>query len=641
MRGPYLAATPTTDKPMQESKSQLKDPIQENQTFLVRWRLLLILALALIVVLLSRMAYLQVFQYDLYTLRSERNRTSVEAIPPTRGLIFDRKGKLLADNLPSYSLTLTKELAPDYRLVITRICHLLELAANCEQELLERSLQRRRPFEPELLLDQLTEEQIAKIAVNRHLLPGVDVAAHLLRNYPGGAAMSHALGYVGRISEEDLAQLDKGAYSGTHYLGKTGVERFYEQQLHGQVGYRKIETNARGRIIQVIEYEHPNPGTDLILHLDADLQHKIYDLMDERRAAVVAIEPSSGGILALVSSPGYDPNVFIGMLGAGEFNSLLRDQNQPLFDRASRGQYAPGSTIKPHLGIAALDNNVITRDFQLVDKGYYQLPNDTRLYRNWRRGGHGEVNLARAIAVSNNTFFYNLAYNLGIDLMSEFMLKFGFGKATALDIHAAREGLLPNREWKLAQRKEIWFPGETLSTGIGQGYWLTTPLQLATSTAVLANRGRWVAPRILAGTHPATELSKLLPQAADKQADLVLKDAENWDYIFQAMTDVMHGFEGTARFSGQGSNYLIAGKTGTSQVYSLSQERTTDNRELPEHLRDHAVYIGFAPVDNPQIALAIVVENAGGGSQVAAPLARQIFDFYLESNQLADPSPDP
>ncbi len=616
---------------MAEFRRQIKDSEKESRIFLFRGRLLLFLVVVLMLLLVGRMAYLQVFQYDLYTLRSERNRTSVEAIPPTRGLIYDRHGQLLADNLPSHSLTLTRELTDDVELVVARVCMLLELDEACQTTLSERSFQRRRPFEPALLVDQLTEEQIARIAVNRHLLPGIDISAQLLRNYPGGEALSHVLGYVGRISEEDMANLDRRAYSGTHYLGKTGVERFYEKQLHGQVGYRKVETNARGRVIKVVESERPSPGTDLTLHLDAELQQVIYKLLDKRRAAVVAIEPKTGGILALVSSPGYDPNVFIGMLDSSDFNSLRRDPNLPLFDRASRGQYAPGSTIKPMLGIAALENSIVTRDYELMDRGYYQLPNDDRLYRNWRRSGHGIVTLERSIEVSNNTFFYNLAYNLGIDEMSSFMRRFGFGESTALDVNSAREGLMPSREWKKTAYKQPWFPGETLSTGIGQGYWLTTPLQLATATAMIANKGKWIAPHLLASTAPELNLQ---PKKTTK-ANIELKDPENWDYIFNAMINVMHGKEGTARFSGQNANYKIAGKTGTSQVYSLSQEKENRTDELSEHLRDHAVFIGFAPVENPQIALAIIVEHAGGGSHIAAPLARQILDFYLTPERLA------
>lgn len=614
-----------------EFRRQIKDPLKEGQIFQFRARLLLLLAMLLLAVLLGRMAYLQVFQYDLHVSRSERNRTTVEAIPPTRGLIYDRHGQLLAENLPSHSLTLTRELAGDVGLVVRRICQILAMDEACETALTERSRQRRRPFEPALLIDQLSEEQIARISVNRHLLPGVEVSAQLLRHYPGGSATSHVLGYVGRISEEDMETLDRRAYSGTHYIGKTGIERFYENQLHGQVGYRRVETNARGRVIRVVDSESPSPGVDLTLHLDAALQQAAYQLLKNRRAALVAIEPSTGGILTLVSTPGYDPNVFIGALDSQSFELLRRDNQLPLFDRASRGQYAPGSTIKPFLGLAALENGTVTRETEIFDPGFYQLPNDERLYRNWRRQGHGVVDLSRSITVSNNTFFYHLAFNLGIDEISSYMRRFGFGERTALDVHGAREGLMPSREWKRATQRQPWFPGETLSTGIGQGYWLITPLQLATATAVLANKGEWVAPRLLQSSEPESRVSLL---SATKE-NIELKDQENWPYIFKSMENVMHGREGTARASGQGARYRIAGKTGTAQVFSLSQDEESPRGDLPEHLRDHAVYMGFAPVENPQIALALIVENSGGGSQIAAPIARQIFDLYLTPERLA------
>lgn len=616
---------------MSEFRHQIKDPEKESLIFQFRARLLLLLVVLMLGVLLGRMAYLQVFQYDQHVSRSERNRTSVEAIPPTRGLIYDRQGRLLADNLPSHSLTLTRELAGDVPLVIARICQLLEQATDCQETLMERSRQRRRPFEPALLINQLNEEQIARVSVNRHLLPGVEVSAQLLRYYPGGEALSHVLGYVGRISESDMVTLDRRAYSGTHYIGKTGIERHYEELLHGDVGYRRVETNARGRVIRIVDSEPPVPGVDLTLYLDAELQQAVYKLLEGRRAALVAIEPKTGGILALVSSPGFDPNVFVGLLEASTFDVLRQDRSQPLFDRASRGQYAPGSTVKPFLGLAALESGVLTRETEFFDPGYFQLPNDDRLYRNWRRQGHGIVDLRRSIEVSNNTFFYNLAFNLGIDEMSASMRRFGFGERPALDVHAARQGLMPSREWKRAVHRQPWFPGETLSTGIGQGYWLITPLQLAAATATLANRGHWVTPRLLQEARPADDWV----QPQDEREAIELKDPENWNYIVRSMQDVMHGREGTARAAGRGAGYRIAGKTGTAQVFSLSQEEDNNAHELPEHLRDHAVFMGFAPADNPQIALALVVENAGGGSQVAAPLARQVFDFYLTPERLA------
>ncbi|SFC03144.1 penicillin-binding protein 2 [Marinospirillum celere] len=619
---------------MNEFRRQLKDPEKENRIFQFRARLLMILVFALIGVLFSRMAYLQVFQYDQHVSRSERNRTAVEAIPPTRGLIFDREGRLLADNLPSHSLTLTRELAGNVREVVDLICELLEQDAECADTLTERSRHRRRPFEPALLLDQLNEEQIARLAVNRHLLPGVEVSAQLLRHYPAGEAVSHALGYVGRISTDDLETLDRRAYAGTHYIGRTGIERHYEHLLHGQVGYRRVETNARGRVLRVVESEPPVPGADLTLHLDSALQQVAYEELQGRRAGLVAIEPETGGILALVSSPGYDPNVFVGSLDGQAFSRLRDDPQLPLFDRASRGQYAPGSTVKPFVGLAGLELGIIDRDMEMHDPGYFQLPNDDRLYRNWRRWGHGTVNLHRSIAVSNNTFFYSLAYELGIDRISAYMRQFGFGEQTALDVLGARSGLMPSREWKREVHRQPWFPGETLSAGIGQGYWLTTPLQLATATSVLANQGHWVQPRMLRESQP----SSLVPDVLSDREPVPKLDPENWSYIYSSMEAVLHGHEGTARASGRGAAYRIAGKTGTAQVFSLSQEEDENNLPVdrPEHLRNHAIFMGFAPADNPQIALALIVENAeGGGSQVAAPIARRIFDAYLTPERLA------
>ncbi|WP_404419851.1 penicillin-binding protein 2 [Marinospirillum sp.] len=619
---------------MKEFRRQIKDPEKENRIFQFRARLLLILVFILMALLFTRMAYLQVLQYDQHVSRSERNRTTVEAIPPTRGLIFDREGHLLADNLPSHSLTLTRELAGDVQEVVGRICNLLEMGEGCVEALTERSRHRRRPFEPALLVDQLTEEQIAKLAVNRYLLPGVEVSAQLLRHYPDGEAISHALGYVGRISEKDVEKLDQRAYSGTHYIGKTGIEAQYEHLLHGEVGYRRVETNARGRVIRVVESEPPSPGADLTLHLDSDLQRVAYETLRGRKAGLVAIEPETGGILALVSSPGFDPNVFVGSLDGQAFGYLRDDPDLPLFDRASRGQYAPGSSIKPFMGLAGLELGVIDKDMEMHDPGYFQLPNDDRLYRNWKRQGHGTVDLKRSIAVSNNTFFYSLSYELGIDRISPYMRQFGFGQETSLDIQGARDGLMPSRDWKREEYRQPWFPGETLSTGIGQGYWLTTPLQLATATSLLANRGHWVQPRLLKDSEPES----LVPDVMGDKKPVPVMDASNWEYVHEAMQEVLHGHEGTARAAGKGADYRIAGKTGTSQVFTLSQDDKQDRTEIiPEHLRNHAVFMGFAPADNPQIALAVIVENAeAGGSQVAAPIAREVFDAYLTPERLAE-----
>lgn len=606
------------------SSRKLKDSDKESRIFIVRSRLLLVLIALALSLLLGRMAYLQVFQYDHYSLKSEKNRTNIEALPPIRGLIYDRKGELLAENLPSHSLSITLELTQDLNLTLKRICQLLDLPEPCQSNLKQRSYQRQRPYEPALLIDQLTDEQMALIAVNKHLLPGVQITAQLLRSYPKKEAFSHVLGYVGRISQEDLQQLDKRNYAGTHFIGKTGLERFYENELHGQVGYKKIETNAHGKVINLFEEVDAQTGKDLHLYLDAQLQEGIYKLLKKRRAAVVALDPKTGGILALVSSPGFDPNTFIGSLNNQGFNLLRQNKDIPLFNRATNGQYSPGSTIKPLIALAGLNLGIITPETEIFDQGYFQLPNDERRYRNWRRSGHGEVNLKRAISVSNNTYFYNLAYQLGIDNIYAYMASLGFGQVTDQDVHSSKAGLMPSRPWKQTTHRLPWFPGETLSTGIGQGYWLTTPLQLATAVNFIASQGQWLAPKLVANSNLDNTQLK-----TNELENIELKNSRHWQYITQAMTEVMHGKEGTARFSGAGAKYKIAGKTGTSQVYSLSQDPDEKAKNLPEHLKDHALFVGFAPADNPQITLALVIENGGSGSQVAAPLARQIFDLYL------------
>lgn len=606
-------------------KGAFKDLHQENQVFQRRAWIAIVIVIMMMLGLVSRMLFLQIVQYDVHTTRSENNRIHVEAVAPTRGLIYDRNGILLADNRPSYSLTIVREQVKDLQNVLQRISHILKLDEEHQELIQERAAQRRRPFEPTLLLDQLTEAQIAQIAVNRHRLPGVEVEAQLSRHYPQKDYMAHVLGYVGRINEEELNQLDRTRYSGTHYIGKTGVEKFYEADLHGEVGYQKVETNARGRVLRVLEYQPPQPGKNLVLHLDSQLQQVAHEALQGRRGAIVAIEPATGGILAMVSTPSFDPNLFVGGIDSKTYRDLRRDPDLPLFNRSIRGQYPPASTVKPFMALAGLEYDVVKRDTSIYDPGYYRLPNDDRQYRNWKRSGHGKVDLRLSVVYSNDTYFYNLAYNLGIDNIFDFMSKFGFGEQTSVDVDHATSGLMPSREWKRNERRQPWFPGETLSIGIGQGYWLATPLQLASATAILANRGHWVQARLL---HSA-DGQELPRYFQDTPKDVKLRDTSNWDYVFDVMKDVVHSPRGTARGISHGLQYLMAGKTGTAQVRSIRQGETYDETKIPERHRDHALFVAFAPLENPQIAIAVVVENGGGGSTTAAPIARKVVDAYL------------
>ncbi|MCL7930049.1 penicillin-binding protein 2 [Halomonas llamarensis] len=619
---------------MPQRFDRLKNSEYELRIFRVRALLALLVVTVLMALLMGRLVYLQVVQHDLYSTRSENNRVRVEPLPPTRGLIYDRNGVLLAENRPTYNLTIVRERVDDLDKTLALLIELLNLPEEDVEafHLRSRQRQRQRPFQPALLISDLSEVQIARLAVNRHRLPGVEVEAQLLRYYPDAEVMAHALGYVGRINEKELKTLDSGSYAGTHFIGKTGVEKFYEHELHGEAGLRKVETNARGRVLSELGRTDPTPGKNLTLTLDKELQMLAYDLLDGRRGSIVAIEPQSGDILAMVSAPGFDSNQFVTGIDVASYRGLQQDLDLPLFNRAIRGHYPPGSTIKPFLALAALREGTVTPDTTINDPGYFQLPNDSRRYRNWLRWGHGRVDLERSIAVSNNTFYYSLAHDLGIDRLHKQMTAFGFGQHVAHDVQGESDGLMPSREWKRERYNHPWYPGETLSVGIGQGYWQVTPLQLATATATLANRGDWVKPRL------ASELGEApLPTALPgTPQDIELAQDGWWNTVFSGMEKVLSGHEGTARRTGVGLEYRMGGKSGTAQVFSLGQDQRYNADELEERLRDHALFIAFAPLEDPQIAISVIVENAGGGSAHAAHLARAMTDAWL----LEDEAPD-
>ncbi|HBS17185.1 MAG TPA: penicillin-binding protein 2 [Halomonas sp.] len=617
---------------MPQRRDTLKNPEQELRIFRVRALLAVLVVIVLTSLLVSRLGYLQIVQHDLYSTRSEKNRVRVEPLPPNRGLIYDRNGTLLAENRPTYNLTLVRERVDDLDDTLALIVDLLELPEEEIEAFQVRSRQRQRPFQPALLMSDLSEEQIARLAVNRHRLPGVEVEAQLLRYYPDAEVMAHALGYVGRINAEELQDLDPGRYAGTHFIGKTGVERFYETELHGEAGLRKVETNARGRVLRELGRTDPVPGANLTLTLDRSLQMLAYELLDGRRGSIVAIVPNTGEILAMVSTPGFDSNQFVTGIDVASYRALQEDIDLPLFNRAIRGHYPPGSTIKPFLALAGLVEGVITPDSTINDPGFYQLPNDSRRYRNWLRWGHGRVDMERSIAVSNNTYYYTLAHDLGIDKLHERMSNFGFGQRVAHDVQGESTGLMPSRDWKRARFNQPWYPGETLSVGIGQGYWQVTPLQLASATAALANRGHWVKPRLALriGEEPVpAELPDTLP-------DIQLANDNWWDRVYSGMEKVLSGSEGTARRTGVGLEYRMGGKSGTAQVFSLGQDQRYNAEELEERLRDHALFMAFAPIEEPKIAVSVIVENAGGGSTHAAHLARAMTDAWL----LEDEAPE-
>ena len=610
----------------------LKDHQRERRAFQFRALVAFALVVLLMAVLVSRLAYLQVSEHERYRSLSDRNRIQLQPIPPNRGLIYDTQGRLLADNRPSSNLSLVKERIADVDATIAELSALIDINERDLEGFERRLKQRRRPYEAVPLKFRLTEEEIARIAVNFHRLPGVQIDAELIRHYPLGTSLVHALGYVGRINQKELERLDEQNYSGTNHIGKLGVEKFYEAQLHGTVGVQQVEANARGQVLQVLSRQDPIPGLDLTLYLDLELQRAAEQALGEYRGAVVALDPNTGGILALVSTPGYDPNAFVSGISTRDYQALQQDEDLPLFNRALRGRYPPASTIKPFIGLAAIDSETIGLGHKVWDPGWYQLTEGGRFYRDWKRNGHGRVNLRDAITESCDVFFYDIGNRMGVDPMSDYLGRFGFGKVTSLDLPEAHGAFLPSREWKMADRRRSWYPGDSLNLSIGQGFLVSTPLQLATATMVIANRGKWINPRMLKSMSGLdTEGLEFTLEVPDsKRLDQVqLKRDSYWDYIIRSMENVMHGDSGTARRSGANSRYRIAGKTGTAQVLGIKQDERYDADKLEERYRDHGLFVGFAPVDDPKIVIAVIVENGGGGSSAAAPVARQVLDQYL------------
>ncbi|MCG7372676.1 MULTISPECIES: penicillin-binding protein 2 [Pseudomonas] len=573
--------------------------------------------------LVARMYYLQVMQYDYHSTLSENNRVHVQPIPPTRGLIYDRNGVILADNRPSFSLTVTRERAGDWKKTLDTVVEVLGLQSEDKELFEKRMKQGRRPFEPVPILFELTEDQIARIAVNQFRLPGVDVAAQLVRHYPLGEHFAHSVGYVGRINEQELKKLDPVNYSGTHHIGKTGIERFYESELHGQVGYEEVETNARGRVLRVLNRTDPKPGKDIVLTLDANLQAAAEKALGGRRGAIVAIQPRTGEVLAMVSQPSYDPNLFVAGISFKDYAELRDSIDRPLYNRVLRGLYPPGSTIKPAVALSGLDAGVVTPSTRVFDPGYYQLPNYDHKYRNWNHSGDGWVDLETAIMRSNDTYFYDLAHKIGIDRLHDYLSRFGVGQRVSLDMFEEASGLMPSREWKRVTRRQVWFPGETLILGIGQGYMQTTPLQLAQVTSLIATHGKWIRP------HLAKTIENQKPVDPNPMPDILLKDPANWERVTQGMEAVVHAARGTAHKMGATAAYRIAGKSGTAQVVAIRQNERYNSAALKERHRDHALFVGFAPADNPQIAISVMVENGESGSGIAAPVLKEVADAWL------------
>ncbi|MGI9199571.1 MAG: penicillin-binding protein 2 [Woeseiaceae bacterium] len=617
----------------------IKDHHSERRLFIGRVALASTVAILLLGAVIGRLVQLQVFDYETFAEQSQGNRFRIEAVPPTRGLIFDRKGRVLAENLPAYQLELIPEQVDDLDETLTRLAEMELIAAEDIERLKE--LSRSGPgFKPVALNLRLSDEEIANFALQRPRFPGVDFQPRLIRHYPYGEATAHAIGYVGALSKNDLQRLEQSEYAGTAHTGKTGVESRYESDLHGDVGYNNVVTNALGRevpadsrdVVDALpDNESPAPGNDVYLSLDLDLQLAATEALQGQRGSVVAIDPNTGEILALVSAPSFDPNKFAVGMTTSEYSELQNDVAQPLFNRAIRGAYPPGSTIKPMLSISALDVGATNLTHTTMCIGYFSLPNSTHRYRDWKPEGHGKMDMLGAISQSCDVYFYEISLELGIDNIHRYLDMFGLGHSTGVDIQGEHRGLVPSRDWK--QRNftgydQRWYNGETVIASIGQGYMLATPLQLANAVAAVATKGKRYRPHLVAATQNTMNGDRQLFDP-ERLADIELKDESHWDAVIASMREVMHGVHGTARAAAANAEYEMAGKSGTAQVFSVAQEEEYDEEEIEERLRDHALFVSFAPVENPRIAVAVIVENGSSGSRVAAPIARKIMDEFL------------
>jgi penicillin-binding protein 2 len=609
-------------------REQLKDDYLENR--LIRRRLVLaaLFTVLLLSVVLGRLYVLQIMEHEHFSTLSDSNRVRIKALPPTRGLIYDRNGVVMADNLPAYRLEIVREQVPDLESTLQQLKQYVDYS---DQDLkrFHQSLARRRPFESIPLRLNLNDEEVARMAVNLHKFEGVEINARLTRNYPQGAHAIHALGYVGRIDEKDLRKVSEVDYAGTTHIGKLGLEKFYENELHGEVGLQQVEVNARGRTLRVLSETPPLQGNNLHLTIDSKLQKVAEEAFADYSGAAVAIDPNNGEILALASMPVFDPNLFVNGISFGNYSELRDSPRRPLFNRALSGQYPPGSTTKPFYGLIGLESAITKKDQKIFCIGYYKLPNEPRRYRDWKKEGHGHMDLDGAVTQSCDVYFYDLAYRMGIDRMSEFLEKFGFGAKTGVDSTGERRGLLPSREWKRGHDGMPWFPGETLITGIGQGALLVTPLQLANSTAAFALKGLRYQPHLVKSVEKVPQYEHV--ETASRVAGRYeLLNEKNWEHVHRAMINVVHGLRGTAHYSiGRDIEYKVAGKTGTAQVFEIAQDAEYEEEDVIEKLRDHALFISYAPAENPRIAVAVIVENGGHGSSVAAPIARRIMDAYL------------
>ncbi len=606
---------------MKLSQKTLKNRYNERKLFTQRLVFVYFCVVGLALILVSRLLYLQVIEHNKYTTLSQKNQLTTIPIEPTRGVIYDRNGVLLAENIPAYSLAITPDKIKDLAATIKALKKLISSITDEEIQAFYKLKKQHRNFEPTPLKVSLTPEEVAIFSVNQYHFSGVSIKAHLIRHYPQEKTMAHVLGYVGRINPMEWESLDKVNYSATNFWGKMGIEKYYEAILHGTVGYERVEVNAGGRVVRTLKRTPPISGKEIHLTIDLRLQKAVEQALGENRGAVIAIDPNNGEIIAMVSNPSYNPNLFVKGIDQKTFDTLMHDPNKPLYNRAIRGQYPPASTVKPYLALAALDQNIITLEHKIYDPGWFKLPNSTHRYRDWKKGGRGWINVTEAITSSSDVYFYTLGVLMGIEKISTFLTRFGYGSTTDLDVNEELAGLMPTPAWKQRMKHTPWYPGDTVISAIGQGYMLTTPMQLAHAIATMSQHGKRYKPHLLL-TYTTPNEEAVQP-APEKLSPVVLNNDSSWDAIINAMQMVIKNPHGTG-VAFRGAPYTIAGKTGTAQVFSVKQNQDTHNNNLPAHLRDHTLFIGFAPVENPQIAIAVITEN----SHDAPKVARKVMDAY-------------
>lgn len=608
---------------------KLKDHFKENQLYFNRSVAALIMIGVLLFILMARLVYLQVIKYTTYATLARNNQVRMISIAPSRGLIYDRNGVLLADNLPDFSLEISPNMVKDLDDLIAKLSKIIKISET-DIKTFHKQRKYKGRFERIPIRNKLTDEEVAAFSIEKYQFPEVEIHANLARHYLHGEAFAHVLGYTGLLSEQDLSQIDHANYRGTYVIGKYGIEKSYEDVLRGKAGFEQVETDARGRMIRHLDEIPPVAGENLYLTIDSKLQLAAYDALQNFHGAVVALDVKTGGVLVMLSKPSFDPNLFARGISQEMFSKLQNSKDRPLFNRAIRGQYSPGSTVKPLVALQALDLNVITNKTTFYDNGYYQLHAEGRKYRDWNQDGRGLINVQTAITESSSTFFYFVADKLGIDKMHDIFVRFGLGTATNIDIDGEAIGIAPSPAWKKKAMRQSWFQGETLITGIGQGYTLATPIQMANVASTIARRGARIQPHLINATQIADQEPKPKEYAANSLPSVQLNNKEHWDSVIKAMEEVIKNPRGTAHWIYSPRNkYTMAGKTGTVQVFGLKQDEKyselLDKGKIKANLRDHKWFIAFAPVEDPQIAIAVVIEHNNGGPMVA----RKVMDAYF------------